>query len=61
LKESGVVDRLSDTTQNALINIVTIFLGLAVGSKLMADKFLQPETLGILVLGMVAFNSKTES
>jgi oxaloacetate decarboxylase beta subunit len=50
-----VVDRLSDTTQNALINTVTIFLGLAVGSKLMADKFLQPETLGILVLGMVAF------
>jgi oxaloacetate decarboxylase beta subunit len=55
MKESGVVDRLSDTTQNALINTVTIFLGLAVGSKLMADKFLQPETLGILVLGMVAF------
>jgi sodium ion-translocating decarboxylase beta subunit len=55
MKESGVVDRLSDTTQNALINIVTIFLGLAVGSKLMADKFLQAETLGILVLGMVAF------
>ena len=55
MKESGVVDRLSDTTQNALINIVTIFLGLAVGSKLMADKFLQPETLGILVLGMIAF------
>lgn len=55
MKESGVVDRLSDTTQNALINIVTIFLGLAVGSKLIADKFLQPETLGILVLGMVAF------
>jgi oxaloacetate decarboxylase beta subunit len=50
MKESGVVDRLSDTTQNALINTVTIFLGLAVGSKLMADKFLQPETLGILVL-----------
>jgi len=55
MKESGVVDRLSDTTQNALINIVTIFLGLAVGSKLMADAFLQAETLGILVLGMVAF------
>ncbi len=55
MKESGVVDRLSDTTQNALINIVTIFLGLAVGSKLMADKFLQIDTLGILLLGMVAF------
>lgn len=55
MKECGVVDRLSDTTQNALINTVTIFLGLAVGSKLSADKFLDPKTLGILVLGMVAF------
>ena len=55
MKESGVVDRLSDTTQNALINIVTIFLGLAVGSKLMAEKFLQLDTLGILLLGLVAF------
>jgi len=55
MKESGVVDRLSDTTQNALINIVTIFLGLAVGSKLMAEKFLQFDTLGILLLGLVAF------
>lgn len=55
LRTSGVVDRLSDTTQNALINIVTLFLGLAVGSKLKAEQFLQPETLGILVLGMAAF------
>jgi oxaloacetate decarboxylase beta subunit len=55
MKESGVVNRLSDTTQNALINIVTIFLGLAVGSKLMAEKFLQFDTLGILLLGLVAF------
>ncbi|MFB0933294.1 MAG: sodium ion-translocating decarboxylase subunit beta [Pseudomonadales bacterium] len=55
MRESGVVDRLSDTTQNALINITTIFLGLAVGSKLRAEQFLVPETLGILVLGMVAF------
>jgi sodium ion-translocating decarboxylase beta subunit len=55
MRESGVVDRLSDTAQNGLINIVTIFLGLAVGSKLMADSFLQLDTLGILVLGMVAF------
>ena len=55
MKECGVVERLSDTVQNALINIVTIFLGLAVGSKLVADKFLQPETLGILSLGIVAF------
>ncbi len=55
MRESGVVDRLSSTAQNELINIVTIFLGLAVGSKLSADKFLQVETLGILVLGAVAF------
>ncbi|HBV9946419.1 TPA: sodium ion-translocating decarboxylase subunit beta, partial [Klebsiella aerogenes] len=50
-----VVDRLSDTVQNALINIVTIFLGLSVGAKLVADKFLQPQTLGILLLGVIAF------
>ncbi len=55
MRECGVVDRLSDTTQNALINITTIFLGLAVGSKLQADQFLVTETLGILLLGMVAF------
>ena len=61
MKESGVVDRLSDTTQNALINIVTIFLGLGVGSKLMADKFLDVQTLGILGLGIVAFAIGTAS
>ncbi|WP_075188108.1 sodium ion-translocating decarboxylase subunit beta [Teredinibacter haidensis] len=55
MRECGVVDRLSDTTQHALINITTIFLGLSVGSKLAADKFLDPKTLGILVLGIVAF------
>ncbi|MCC2616653.1 sodium ion-translocating decarboxylase subunit beta [Aestuariibacter halophilus] len=55
MRESGVVDRLSNTAQNELINIVTIFLGLAVGSKLSADKFLTLETLGILGLGAVAF------
>ncbi len=55
MRESGVVDRLSDTSQNALINIVTIFLGLTVGSKLSADKFLNIKTLGILVLGLAAF------
>lgn len=55
MKECGVVDRLSDTAQNALINIVTIFLGLGVGSKLSAEKFLNLETLGIIVLGLVAF------
>ncbi|GGC07839.1 putative oxaloacetate decarboxylase beta chain [Marinobacterium zhoushanense] len=59
MRECGVVDRLSDTAQNALINIVTIFLGLSVGSKLSADKFLDLETLGILVLGVVAFGIGT--
>jgi len=59
LKECGVVERLSSTAQNELINIVTIFLGLAVGSKLAADKFLSAETLGILLLGMVAFSIGT--
>ena len=61
MKESLVVDRLSDVAQNSLINIVTIFLGLSVGSKLAADKFLTPETLGILLLGMVAFAIGTAS
>ena len=61
MKECGVVDRLSDTTQNALINIVTIFLGLAVGSKLQAHIFLTWETIGILLLGMVAFAIGTAS
>ena len=55
LKESGVVERLSDTLQNSLINIVTIFLGLGVGSKLAADQFLVVDTLAILVLGLTAF------
>ena len=55
MRECGVVARLTDTTQNALINIVTIFLGLGVGSKMSAEKFLNPETMGILGLGAVAF------
>jgi len=55
MRECGVVERLSDTSQNALINIVTIFLGLSVGSKLIADRFLAVETLGILSLGIIAF------
>jgi oxaloacetate decarboxylase beta subunit len=55
LRECGVVERLSRAAQNEIINIVTIMLGLAVGSKLSADKFLALETLGILVLGAVAF------
>ena len=61
MRECGVVDRLSNTTQNSLINIVTIFLGLAVGSKLSADQFLVPSTLGILLLGLVAFAIGTAS
>lgn len=59
MREAGVVDRLSKTAQNELINIVTIFLGLGVGSKLQADKFLNIETLGILGLGAVAFSIGT--
>lgn len=59
MRECGVVDRLSDTAQNALINIVTIFLGLSVGSKLSSDKFLDVQTLGILVLGIIAFGIGT--
>lgn len=61
MRECGVVERLSNTTQNALINIVTIFLGLAVGSKLSGEEFLAVSTLGILVLGMVAFAIGTAS
>jgi oxaloacetate decarboxylase beta subunit len=55
LRESGVVERLSRAAQNEIINIVTIFLGLAVGSKLSAEKFLSIDTLGILALGAFAF------
>jgi oxaloacetate decarboxylase beta subunit len=58
-KESGVVDRLSNEMQNSLINITTIFLGLGVGSTLQADKFLVPETLGIMVIGLLAFAAGT--
>ena len=54
-RECGVIGRLSDTMQNALMNTVTIFLGLSVGSKMAADKFLNLETLGILLLGAIAF------
>ena len=59
MKESGVVKRLSDTAQNSLINIVTILLGLSVGSKLGAEQFLVGSTLGILLLGMLAFSMGT--
>lgn len=61
MNASGVVDRLSKTAQNELINIVTIFLGLSVGSKLSAEAFLTMETLGILGLGAVAFAIGTAS
>jgi oxaloacetate decarboxylase beta subunit len=61
LTESGVVDRLAGAAKNEMINIVTILLGLAVGSKLAADKFLSPETLGILGLGLIAFTIGTAS
>lgn len=59
MRECGVVERLNQTAQNALINIVTIFLGIAVGSKLSADQFLSIQTLGILLLGAVAFSIGT--
>ena len=59
MRESGVVERLADTSRNALINIVTIGLGLTVGSKLSAESFLQIKTLGILSLGMIAFSAGT--
>jgi sodium ion-translocating decarboxylase beta subunit len=61
MRECGVVDRLADTTRSTLINIVTIMLGLGVGSKLQAETFLTAETLGILVLGMLAFGIGTAS
>jgi oxaloacetate decarboxylase beta subunit len=61
MRESGVVDRLSTTAQNELINITTIFLGLGVGSKLSAEAFLNVETIGILALGAVAFSIGTAS
>jgi oxaloacetate decarboxylase beta subunit len=61
MRECGVVERLSKTAQNALINIVTIFLGLGVGSRLSAENFLSLETLGILLLGVIAFSIGTAS
>jgi oxaloacetate decarboxylase beta subunit len=61
VKESGVAERLSKTLQNEFCNIVTILLGLSVGSKLQYDHFLVTETLGILVLGIIAFSVATAS
>lgn len=54
-RESGVVDRLNKTAQNELMNIVTIFLGVTVGATASAERFLTPQTLGIIVLGLIAF------
>ena len=61
MRECGVVERLADTARNALINIVTILLGLAVGSRLQAETFLNAETMGVLLLGVVAFSIGTAS
>lgn len=58
-KESGVVDRLVKTSQNELMNIVTIFLGTSVGLTMVADIFLQPKTLLIIAMGVVAFGFST--
>ncbi|SDX10711.1 sodium ion-translocating decarboxylase subunit beta [Thiocapsa roseopersicina] len=59
LRESGVVERLSRAAQNEIINVVTILLGLAIGSKLSGELFLTTQTLGILVLGAIAFSIGT--
>ena len=58
-KESGVVNRLSETTQNALCNIVTIMIGLSVGATASGESFLQVQTLAIVALGLVAFSFST--
>ena len=55
LRECGLTDRLSDTAQNALCNIVTIFLGLSVGCKAIASTFLTWDTIKIIILGLLAF------
>jgi sodium ion-translocating decarboxylase beta subunit len=58
-RESGVVERLTDTAQNALINIITIFLGVTVGATANAEVFLRPQTIAIIVLGLFAFAFST--
>lgn len=58
-RESGCADRLSDTAQNALMNIVTIFLGISVGATTVADRFLNLQTIEIIVLGLIAFSFST--
>jgi len=59
IKESGAIERISKTLQNELMNLATIFLGLGVGMQMAADKFLHPSTLGIIVLGLLAFSLGT--
>lgn len=59
LRESGVVDRISKTAQNELINIITIFLGISVGATATAERFLDPKTIKIIVLGLIAFSFGT--
>ena len=59
LRESGVTERLSKTAQNELMNIVTIFLGVSVGAKAVGERFLQPETLKVIGLGLIAFAFST--
>ena len=59
MRESGVVERISKTAQNELMNIITIFLGVSVGATATADRFLTPQTLGIILLGLVAFSIGT--
>ncbi len=61
MREVGVVDRLLDTSRNSLMNIVTIFLGITVGATAKAESFLNPETIGILLLGLIAFSFGTAS
>jgi oxaloacetate decarboxylase beta subunit len=61
LREAGVVTRLAKTAQNEIINIATIFLGLSVGATLTGSTFLTPKTIGILVLGVIAFSIGTAS
>lgn len=58
-RESGVVDRLSDTAQNGLINIITIMLGVTVGATARGEQFLNPKTLGIIAIGLLAFAFST--
>ena len=58
-RECGVTERLSDTVQNALMNIVTVFLGISVGATTAADRFLSPDTIKIIVLGLAAFAFST--